>query len=86
MDPRFEAAYNEYSRRTPRSKELWERARRWSPLGVHSNYRFLDPYPFYVSRAKGVTLWDADGNEFLDFNMAFGSLQSATPTPNWSRL
>ena len=81
MDPRFEAAYNEYSRRTPRSKELWERARRWSPLGVHSNYRFLDPYPFYVSRAKGVTLWDADGNEFLDFNMAFGSLQSGHAHP-----
>ena len=81
MDPRFEAAYAEYTRRTPRSKELWERAQRWSPLGVHSNYRFLDPYPFYVSRAKGVTLWDADGNDFLDFNMAFGSLQSGHAHP-----
>ncbi len=81
MDPRFEAAYAEYRQRTPRSKELWERARKWSPLGVHSNYRFLDPYPFYVSRAKGVTLWDADGNDFLDFNMGFGSLQSGHAHP-----
>jgi glutamate-1-semialdehyde 2,1-aminomutase len=81
VDPRFEAAYEEYQRRTPRSKELWERARRWSPLGVHSNYRFLDPYPFYVRRAKGVTLWDADENEFLDFNMGFGSLQSGHAHP-----
>ncbi len=60
---------------------MWERARRWSPLGVHSNYRFLDPYPFYVRRAKGVTLWDADENEFLDFNMGFGSLQSGHAHP-----
>ena len=81
MDPRFEAAYAEYRRRTPRSKALWEEGRKWSPLGVHSNYRFLDPYPFYVSRAKGVTLWDADGNEYLDFNMAFGALQSGHAHP-----
>ncbi len=81
MDPRFEAAYAEYVQRTPRSKALWEEGRKWSPLGVHSNYRFLDPYPFYVSRAKGVSLWDADGNEYLDFNMAFGALQSGHAHP-----
>ena len=81
MEPRFEAAYDEYRRRTPRSKELWESARRWSPLGVHSNYRFVEPYPFYVSRAQGVTLWDADGNDYLDFNMAFGALQSGHAHP-----
>jgi glutamate-1-semialdehyde 2,1-aminomutase len=81
MDPRFQDVYAEYTRRTPRSRELWEMARQWSPLGVHSNYRFLDPYPFYVSRAKGVSLWDADGNEYLDFNMGFGSLQSGHAHP-----
>jgi glutamate-1-semialdehyde 2,1-aminomutase len=81
MDPRFELAYAEYIRRTPRSKQLFDLGCRWSPLGVHSNYRFLDPYPFYVSRAKGVTLWDADGNDLLDFNMAFGSLQSGHAHP-----
>jgi len=81
VDPRFEEAYAEYERRTPRSKAISERARRWSPLGVHSNYRFLDPYPFYVSHAKGVHLWDADGNDYLDFNMGFGSLQSGHAHP-----
>jgi glutamate-1-semialdehyde 2,1-aminomutase len=48
---------------------------------VHSNYRFLDPYPFFVHRARGVSLWDADGNEYLDFNMGFGSLQSGHAHP-----
>jgi glutamate-1-semialdehyde 2,1-aminomutase len=81
MDPRFEAAYAEYTRRTPRSKALFEHARQWSPMGVHSNYRYLDPYPFFVRRAKGVNLWDADGNEYLDFNMGFGSLQSGHAHP-----
>jgi glutamate-1-semialdehyde 2,1-aminomutase len=81
LDPRFDAAFADYERRTPRSKELWEHARRWSPLGVHSNYRFLDPYPFFVHRAEGVRLWDADQNEYLDFNMAFGALQSGHAHP-----
>lgn len=81
LDPRFAAAFADYQRRTPRSKELWEQARRWSPLGVHSNYRFLEPYPFFVHRASGVHLWDADENEYLDFNMAFGALQSGHAHP-----
>ncbi|HEV2231085.1 MAG TPA: aminotransferase class III-fold pyridoxal phosphate-dependent enzyme, partial [Thermoplasmata archaeon] len=81
MDERLAAAHAEFERRTPRSKELWRHARRFSPLGVHSNYRFVDPYPFYVHRAGGVSLWDADGNEYLDFNMGFGALQSGHAHP-----
>jgi len=81
VDERLRAAYEDYRRRTPRSLELFERARRWSPLGVHSNYRYLDPYPFYVKSARGVTLRDADGNQYLDFNMGFGSLQSGHAHP-----
>ena len=81
MDERLRAAHGEYRRRTPRSLELFERAQRWSPLGVHSNYRFLEPYPFYVKNARGVTLHDADGNQYLDFNMGFGSLQSGHAHP-----
>lgn len=81
MDERLEAAYAEYRRRTPKSLELFDRARRWTPLGVHSNYRYLEPYPFYVSRARGVNLRDADGNQYLDFNMGFGSLQSGHAHP-----
>lgn len=70
-----------YARRTPRSRALWERARRSTPLGVHSNYRFAEPYPFYVRRAQGVHLWDVDGNDYLDFNMAFGAVQSGHAHP-----
>lgn len=78
---RIAEAHADYVRRTPRSRALWEEACRYAPLGVHSNYRYLEPYPFYVARAHGVRLWDADGNEFLDFNMGFGALQSGHAHP-----
>ena len=64
----------ELRRRTRRSEKIFEEARRWMPFGVNSNYRYLDPYPLYFSRGRGARLWDADGNEYLDFNMAFGAL------------
>ena len=71
----------EYERRTPRSHALFEAAARRTPLGVHSNYRALDPYPFYVRRAEGVTLYDVDGHAYLDFNMGFGGLASGHAHP-----
>ncbi|MCI4332043.1 MAG: aspartate aminotransferase family protein [Thermoplasmata archaeon] len=81
VDPNLTAALKEYERRTPNSASLWQNARMWSPLGVHSNYRFLDPYPFYVRRGEGVHLWDVDGNQYLDFNMGFGGLASGHAHP-----
>ncbi|HTT44641.1 MAG TPA: aspartate aminotransferase family protein [Thermoplasmata archaeon] len=81
MDDRLASAVSAYRARTPRSAAIWEEAARRTPLGVHSNYRYFDPYPFYVRSAKGVTLWDADGNPYLDFNMAFGCLQSGHAHP-----
>jgi glutamate-1-semialdehyde 2,1-aminomutase len=65
---------NMLRKKTRRSKEIFEEARRWMPFGVNSNYRYLDPYPLYFSKGRGTKLWDADGNEYLDFNMAFGAL------------
>ncbi len=34
------------------------------------------PYhlPLVAERGEGSRLWDADGNEFIDFNMAYGPL------------
>ena len=81
MDPRLSEALREYERRTPKSAKIWEHAKLWTPLGVHSNYRYLEPYPFYVRRGEGVHLWDADGNDYLDFNMGFGGLASGHAHP-----
>ncbi|MGC8688464.1 MAG: aspartate aminotransferase family protein [Thermoplasmata archaeon] len=65
---------DELEKRTRKSKEIFEKARELTPYGVHSNYRALDPYPIYFKGGKGTRLYDADGNEYIDFNMAFGAL------------
>ena len=64
----------EYRRRTPRSAELFERARHALPLGVASSFQAYDPYPLFMTDARGSRITDADGNEYIDFDMAFGVL------------
>jgi glutamate-1-semialdehyde 2,1-aminomutase len=70
-----------YERRTRRSEELFKQAQRYTPFGVHSNYRYIEPYPLYCSRSQGSRIWDADGNEYVDFNMGFGALVTGHAHP-----
>ena len=57
-----------------RSRELYERARRLMPGGVSSPVRAYAPYPSYIQRGKGARMYDVDGNELIDYCMAFGPL------------
>jgi len=59
---------------TPRSRELFERARKYLPGGVSYALRHFSPYPFYVVKAKGSRIWDVDGNEYLDLWMGHGAI------------
>jgi len=70
-----------FEKRTPSSAKLFEATRKRTPFGVHSNYRAQDPYPLYVRRARGTRVWDVDGNEYLDFAMAFGALVTGHAHP-----
>ena len=63
----------EYRRRTPTSLKCFERAQKHIPLGVNSNFQAYAPYPIFWDHAKGNRYWDVDGNEYIDFNSAFGS-------------
>jgi glutamate-1-semialdehyde 2,1-aminomutase len=56
-----------YVARTPKSKSLYERAKRVLPGGVSYSIRYFEPYPFYTARAQGSKLYDVDGNEYVDF-------------------
>ncbi|MFB3739082.1 MAG: aspartate aminotransferase family protein [Candidatus Velamenicoccus archaeovorus] len=58
--------------RTPASAELHARAVRSLPAGVASNFQAHDPYPVYLERGKGSSVWDVDGNEYRDFHGGFG--------------
>ena len=70
-----------FEKRTPKSKAIYDKAKNDVPFGVHSNYRFSDPYPLYFARAKGTRLWDVDGNEYTDYNMGFGVLVAGHAHP-----
>ncbi|MFN0177491.1 MAG: aspartate aminotransferase family protein [Gemmatimonadales bacterium] len=63
-----------YLSRTPKSKALYDRAVRVMPGGDTRTGTFHAPYPIFVSRGHGCRLWDADGNEYLDFLNNFTSL------------
>lgn len=56
-----------YISKTRKSKELYDRAKRFLPAGVSYSIRHFEPYPFYTERAKGSKLYDVDGNEYVDF-------------------
>ena len=70
-----------FEARTPKSKAIFEKAKVDVPFGVHSTYRYSDPYPIYFTRSKGSRLWDVDGNEYVDYNMGFGVLASGHAHP-----
>ena len=58
--------------RTPESESYHERAAAVTPLGVESNVRAVDPYPFYLGEADGSYVTDIDGNRYLDFLQGLG--------------
>jgi glutamate-1-semialdehyde 2,1-aminomutase len=70
-----------YRQRTPKSAELFARARESLPLGVASSFQAYDPYPLFMTDARGSRIWDADGNEYIDFDMAFGVLAAGHSHP-----
>ena len=58
-----------------KSNALQSRAVKLIPLGVNSNFRYWgEGITPYLSKAKGGYLWDADGNRFIDYRLAFGPI------------
>ena len=57
-----------------RSHQLYRRAREVIPGGVNSPVRSYSPYPLFVASAKGSKLKTVDGQEYLDYCMAYGAL------------
>lgn len=62
---------------TTTSQHLFERARALFPGGVNSPvraWRGVGGDPLFIARGAGARLWDADGNEFLDYVASWGPL------------
>ncbi len=63
--------------RNDRSKSLYEQARRLMPGGVNSPARSwggVGGDPLFLARGAGSRVWDADGNEYIDYVCSWGPL------------
>lgn len=62
------------------SRLLLERAAHVDATQAYSGYvldrdRLVDgEYPLYGERASGAHVWDVDGNQYLDFILAYGTV------------
>ena len=63
---------------TSTSQRLFEEALKYIPGGVNSPVRAMKgvgmPHPLFIARARGAHVWDADGNEFVDFVSSWGPM------------
>ena len=62
------------ARLASQSRRLYRRALRAIPGGVNSPVRYYPPYPMFVAEAKGSKFRTVDGEEYLDYCMAYGAL------------
>jgi glutamate-1-semialdehyde 2,1-aminomutase len=63
--------------KVPRSRRLFERARKLIPGGVNSPVRAfgqVGEVPRFVARGKGARLFDVDGHEYVDYVLSWGPL------------
>src|SRR4026208_1990815 len=61
------------TRSLAKSNAQFQKAIRRLPLGVSSNFRYWgEDTTIYVKSAKGARLTDIDGNEYIDYRLAYG--------------
>lgn len=70
-----------YADLTTGSRRATERAKKVLPMGVASNFQYFDPNPVVVARGAGSHMWDVDGNDYIDYNMGYGSLLAGHSHP-----
>jgi glutamate-1-semialdehyde 2,1-aminomutase len=62
---------------TKKSEELFKEANRYIPGGVNSPvraYKAVGGNPIFIERANGSKIYDADGNEYLDYVESWGPM------------
>jgi glutamate-1-semialdehyde 2,1-aminomutase len=60
-----------------KSIALFEKAKKYFPGGVNSPvraFRSVGGTPLFISKGSGSHIWDADGNEFIDYCCSWGPL------------
>jgi glutamate-1-semialdehyde 2,1-aminomutase len=62
---------------TKNSQALFEKAKNYFPGGVNSPvraFRSVGGSPLFIEKGKGSHIWDADGNEYIDYCGSWGPL------------
>ena len=60
-----------------KSEQLFSKAKQYFPGGVNSPvraFRSVGGTPLFIQKGNGSRIWDADGNEFIDFCCSWGPL------------
>ncbi len=73
------------TRKTEQSHTLQKRAEKVIPGGVNSPvraFRSVGCEPPYIVRGQGSHIWDADGNEYVDYIASWGPLILGHATPS----
>lgn len=61
--------------RREKSKQIFKRAMQVMVKGVSSNFRYWDMENTPVTaKGKGAKVWDADGNEYIDYRLGWGPI------------
>src|SRR2546422_9135357 len=77
----FAGEIRRFHARTAGSAGELERARRYLPAGVCSNFRMMDPHPIFLRSARGSRVVDVDGNEYVDWGLAQSTLLAGHAHP-----
>ena len=64
-----------------KSSELYRRALNATPGGVSSPVRAFKPNPLFIESASGSKIKDVDGNEYVDYCMAYGPMIAGHAVP-----
>jgi glutamate-1-semialdehyde 2,1-aminomutase len=64
---------DQYTAAFPGSKKRFEQAKGIFPTGVTHDTRMMEPFPIYISHAKGAHKWDVDGHKLTDYFVGHGS-------------
>jgi glutamate-1-semialdehyde 2,1-aminomutase len=61
----------EFKKKTPTSRKIYEKALSLLPGGISHNVRTwnlpsIEAYPIHIKAAKGCCIWDVDDNEYVD--------------------
>jgi len=68
-----------------KTQAAFQRAQAVMPWGVSSNFRYWGDDTPVIARGQGAYVWDADGNRYIDYRLAFGPIILGHADPRVNR-